>query len=139
MVDTTYVGSASQGYRNNTVAGLAEPDMLEKGLHGIVVYLNRAKILASQEQGEAHGYQKAQALADADQLLTFLLRLADTDTEMGSTLANCYTGVQQLISSALISEGDESMRALDDALDQARALEKAFKESIGGGENGQAH
>lgn len=129
---------AAQGYRENAVAGLNESDMLNKGLHGLVVYLHRAKLIA-ESSDESAAYQKAAHLSDADRLLSFLLQVADAETEMGGTLIRCYTGIQQLITASLNSEGDESLQALDDALGQARALEGAFKENIGGNSDGQAH
>jgi len=138
-VNTARTDKAARGYRSNAVAGLSDQKMLEKGLHGLVVYLNRAMIIHDQAGDEAADMRKAQSLSDADRLLGFLMQLADVNSEMGSTLVDCYTGIQQLISSALNGNGDESRRDLGHALDQARALERAFKKIEGGGLYGQAH
>lgn len=135
-VNTEY---AAAGYRNNSVAGLDDQQMLIKGLHGLVVYIHRAKLIVETEGGADKSVSKVQHLAKADQLIGFLLKLADADTEMGSTLIRCYTGIQQLLASALTStDTEESVQALEDALGQARELERAFKE-IGDDANGQAH
>lgn len=130
-------GFAAQGYRNNAVSGLSEEQMLNKGLHGLVVHLNRAKTVAVDDDGGS-AVRRAQCLSDADRLLTFMLGLAAAETELGTTLVRCYTGIQQLIASALADASAESDQALDDAIDQARALERAFSERVGGGRHGQS-
>lgn len=131
--------SAARGYRSNSVTGLSDEQTLIRGLHGVVVYLHRARLIVEKAETDKDA-AKAQQLAKADNLLAFLLKLADTETEMGSTLVRCYTGIQQLLAASLASVDDsESKRALDDALGQARELERTIRESVGGDSNGQAH
>lgn len=65
--------------------------------------------------------------------------IADVKTELGSKLAQCYTGIQQLINSALGGAGMEPKEALVSALEEARALEKALSATVGDDRHGESH
>lgn len=136
MVSGAPLGQASQGYRSNAVAGLSEEQMLSKGLHGLVVHLKRAVRASGADAANAQA-GRAQHLAAADRLLVFLMGLADIRTELGSRLIQCYAAIQQLVGGALGGKASESGQALDDALEQARALEQALSATVGDGQDGR--
>ena len=138
MANQAAAGQAMQGYRSNAVAGLSETQMLTKGVHGLVVHLKRADLAAAGEGADANA-ARAQHLAAADRLLVFLMGIADVKSELGSKLAQCYTGIQQLIGGALGGAGMESKEALGSALDQAKALERALSATVGNDRHGESH
>lgn len=132
MADNGYV---AQGYRGNTVAGLNTQEVFMQGLHGVVVHIRRASLVANDEV--AQPALKYQHLANADRLLTFMIGLADSQTEMGAILTRCYTGIQRLISAALDDKTPEHSHMIDDALNQAIALENGINTSLERIQHGQ--
>lgn len=130
MGDAMLPGRAAQGYRSNTVAGLSDGATFRQSVHGVVVHLKRASLASADAANQG---RRAQHLANADNLLVFLSGLADDNSPLGKTLIRCYIGVQELIAAALNAPAQESDQALDDALEQARALEAAVGEMVGAG------
>jgi hypothetical protein len=122
--------AACEGYKNNAVAGLADRDMLLKGIHGIVIHIKLAMIVSVKEEARPPE-QRAQHLAAADRLVAFMIGITDRSGAFGHTLLNCYTGLQQLISRALFAPADEVEQALSEALEQARALEASVSQALG--------
>lgn len=132
MVDNRNI---AQGYRGNTIAGLSTQEVFLRGLHGIVVHIRRASLVANAEA--APQALKYQHLANADSLVTFMIGLADSQTEMGAILTRCYTAIQQLISAALNDDTPEQSQSIDDALNQAMALEEVINTSLERIQHGQ--
>lgn len=131
-MDKAYV---SQGYRENTIAGLGTREVFIRGLHGIVVHIKRASMLSSGKP--EHQALEYQHLGNADHLLTFMIGMADSETDLGRTLTRCYTGIQYLISVALQDREDSRADAIQNALEQAVALENTINTTLSGIEHGQ--
>lgn len=123
MVDSETSRDAQAGYKHSRLAGLDGPQLLKRGLHGVVVHLVRAQ-MAADHRGDPEALQRrAQAAASADRLLVCLARLADVRTELGVQLVACYTGLQRLIREALSDTGDNARDRLAQAVVRARTLE----------------
>jgi hypothetical protein len=122
--------AACEGYKNNAVAGLADRDLLLKGIHGIAIHIKRAMIAPVKDEVRPPE-QRAQHLAAADRLVAFMIGITDRSGALGTTLLNCYTGLQQLISRALFVPANDVEQALREALEQARALEAAVSQALG--------
>lgn len=117
---------ASVGYKRNVLAGLAAHQILERGLHGVTVYLTRASAAAASADPEHPAPQAARWAAHADKLLVFLSRIADADAEMGQKLVRCYSGIQGLIAAALAGRHGTPATTFSRAASEARALEKVM-------------
>lgn len=125
-VEESHARDAQTSYRQGRLAGLDGAEMLQRGLHGIVVHLIRAQLAATRPEDPASMFLKAEAGASADRLLAFMAQLADTRTDLGERLVRCYTRLQRLVASGLASTGEVAEQALALAVVEARALEYSF-------------
>lgn len=130
-VEESHARDAQTSYRQGRLAGLDGAEMLQRGLHGIVVHLIRAQLAATRpedpaEDDPASMFLKAEAAASADRLLAFMAQLADTRTDLGERLVRCYTRLQRLVASGLASTGEVAEQAFALAVVEARALEYSF-------------
>lgn len=127
MVNTSNASEAQVGYRRANVAGLSGRDTLQRGLHAIVLYLVRAQAAAVHAHADPDASRRAlRAAASADRLLTFMARIADPATDLGSRLIRCYAGIQLLIARALPAIDKAADDVFGQAILQARALEHSL-------------
>ncbi|MGN8158743.1 hypothetical protein ACS8Y6_05845 [Salinisphaera sp. RV14] len=124
----------ADNYRRSNIAGLTTQEVFLRGLHGVVVHIRRATLVADDVEKKPI---KLQHLANADRLLTFMVGMADDRTDLGSTLIECYTEIQNRVALAIQSTTDEAARAIDGALQEAMALESDIRTTLEGVEHGQ--
>lgn len=132
MADMPSICDAQAGYRRANVAGLGGQDTLQRGLHAIVLYLVRAQAAVEHVHTDPDAERRAlHAAASADRLLTFMARIADPTTDLGSRLIRCYVGIQLLITRALPAIDTAADDVFGQAIVQARVLEHSLSSPKG--------
>lgn len=130
MVDNPNI---AQNYRSSNIAGLTTQEVFMRGLHGVVVHIRRATMVPADIEKQP---LRLQHLAAADQLLTFMVGMADDRTEIGLALIQCYTEIQNRVSLAIQSINQEPELAINGALQEAMALENSIQTTLDGGDHG---
>lgn len=123
-----------QNYRGSDIDGLSEHEIFMRSLHGVVVHIRRATMVPPDIEKQS---LRLQHLAAADQLLTFMVGMADDNTEFGSILIQCYTEIQNRLSLAIQSINDEPEQAINGALEEAMTLENSIQTMLEGDNHDQ--
>lgn len=122
-----------QSYRGSNLDALTTPEIFMRGLHGVVVHIRRASIMPADIEKQP---LRLKHLAAADQLITFLVGMADDRTEFGSVLIQCYTEIQNRVSLAIQTINEDPEQAINGALEEALALENNIQTTLNEGEHG---